>query len=325
MWAVLFSGQGAQYPGMGQALYQNFALVRELFEQASDTLSVDFCKLCFDSSAEELALTENTQVSLLVVGVSAFRVCTEQLGLKTNQCIGFAGHSVGEYAALVAAGALDFEHALSCTRMRGRFMQQASPVGHGGMAALIGPKNISRDIHKTALEICKQAQKKLNKRPLEVANLNSPNQCVISGLQSLIAEAKSLAPAMRLRFVPLKVSAPFHCSLMQVAEDQMRGLLEQTPFKNAAPGPVVQNLNAQAVTKAQELRQNLVQQITRTVMWTDSIMRLKKMGATHFVECGDARTLQSLNKQIVPDSATFTTRSKEDWSSLEKLFQKSVA
>ncbi len=314
MWGALFPGQGSQHPGMGKFLFEEFKIARETFEEASDTLGINFQKLCFDGTDEELALTKNTQPALVLVSTATSRVLTSLSNFKP---IAYAGHSVGEYAALVATGALTLPDALRAVRRRGEAMQEAVPVGEGAMAAVMGLTPIQ------VVEMCQWAEKTAAKEgvqsPLEPANFNCPGQIVISGratlmqwmlknftkevYQQVFSPEADGASVSRVKFIPLKVSAPFHCSMMKPAEDTMRALLTETEFKTVAT-PVVQNFTAQPTTNANTLRENVIRQISAPVRWIECIEQMQDLGATKFIELGSGKVLNGLVKKILGEKAT---------------------
>lgn len=314
MWSVLFPGQGSQAPGMGKFLWDEFTQAKRAFEEASDTLGVDFKKLCFEGSEADLALTENTQPCLVLVSIAAFRVIQDELGFKPKAA---AGHSVGEYAAVVAAGALPFSSAIKAVRLRGQAMQSAVPVGQGGMTAVMGMET------EQILALCKWAEQTTGDGPVQPANINAPGQIVISGKKSVLdyigANFKSeMIPGVtRAKFIPLKVSAPFHCSMMKPAEDTMRGVLGEMKFTDGA-FPVVQNVNAKPVINADELRKHLVTQVSAPVRWIECVRELATMGAGRAVECGSGKVLSGLVKKIEPEKMrVFALTSMEDFKALE--------
>lgn len=318
MFAFLYPGQGSQQPGMGQYLFENFKIAKATFEEASDAINVDLKKLCFQGSVEDLALTENTQPCLLTVSTATTRVLTSQMGVTAKIA---AGHSIGEYGALVASGTIPFAASVKAVKTRGQAMQSAVPVGQGGMVAVMG---LSED---QVLQLCQYVESKSGFRPLSPANYNSPGQIVISGSQKAIdwmrAEAKAelIWPenTPRLKLIPLTVSAPFHCSMMKPAEDEMRSVLGDVPF--AAPQfPVIQNLTAMAVTTPIEMRENLIRQVSAPVKWMQSMQTLKNSGYSQCLELGSGKVLQGLLKKI--DSEFFqvlNTNSLEDLKMIEKI------
>ncbi len=298
-WGVVYPGQGSQHVGMGRFLFEEFSLVRELFEEASDTIKVNLKKLCFEGSEAELALTENAQPCLLLVSTAVYKTLES---LTPFQPKGAAGHSIGEYAALVCSGAMRFSDAITAVRKRGEFMQNAVPLGKGGMVAVMGltPEQVE--------EVCEWALKESKKDGvLEPANFNAPGQIVLSGSQSLIEWVLKhfktdllKTPSRRVKFIPLKVSAPFHCSLMKPAEENMRPLLESMKFQ-APAYPIFQNVSAQGETNPSILKENLIRQISSSVRWVECIESLKEHGLTHVVECGSGQVLSGLIKKSVGD------------------------
>ncbi len=294
MWAAVFPGQGSQHVGMGQFLYDNFSEARDLFTQASDLLSVDFKKLCFSGPESELALTENTQPALLLVSVAAHQVLQSLRPLSFKAA---AGHSVGEYAACVVAGAISFADALRAVRLRGRAMQSAVPVGEGGMVAILGLSD------EQVESLCQWVESASGFSPLNPANFNSPGQVVVSGRQQAIdwllkQDLQPYFPGVkRAKLIPLKVSAPFHCAMMMPAEEKMAGILEKIEFSDGR-FPVVQNVHAQPTIRAVELRANLVQQISRPVRWVECVSALPALGVSQCIELGPGRVLSGLIKKI---------------------------
>ncbi len=318
MFSILFPGQGSQQPGMGKFLFDNFKEARDSFEEASESIRLDMKKLCFEGSTSDLALTENTQPALLVVSIATQRVLTAQFGVKANSA---AGHSIGEYAALVAAEALPFSTAVRAVRIRGQAMQEAVPVGQGGMVAVMG-----LDLKQTE-ELCKFVTEKSGFSPLSPANINSPGQIVISGSMKAIEwmttsfKAEDLWPGqtLRVRLIPLQVSAPFHCSMMEPAERKMRQVLEESPF-GLAKFPVLQNFTAQFHTDPQELRENVIRQVSAPVRWWESMLNLKAKGFTDCIECGNGKVLQGLLKKIDSEAfRVFNTNSVEELEQISQL------
>lgn len=319
MWGALFPGQGSQSVGMGRFLFEEFATARRLFEEAGDTLKLDFKKLCFEGPESDLQLTENTQPALLLVSTATERVVSEIMPLKIS---GGAGHSIGEYAALVASGVLDFADALRAVKTRGQAMQRAVPVGQGAMCAVLG---MGDDAVK---KICALVEKQSGENPLEAANFNCPGQVVVSGSAKAIewmranVNAAWLAENLpgetgRLKLIPLSVSAPFHCSLMKPAEDEMRVLLEGTTFKTPK-WAVVQNLTAEVSDDPKTIRERLIGQISGTVLWTQCQEGLMHRGIENYVEFGAGKVLNGLAKKIGGEKArVFNLNSLEDLKTLE--------
>lgn len=290
----LFPGQGSQSVGMGKSLVENFAIAKQTFEEANDALRFDLRKICFEGPESDLKLTHNTQPAILTHSVAAFRVLTAETPLRPDVV---AGHSLGEYSALVAAGALQFADAVRLVNKRGTFMQEAVPVGTGAMAALVGATE------EKAKALCDTAARATGK-VCEMANFNGGGQIVISGHKEAVEEAARLAVADTAyaiaKAVLLPVSAPFHCSLMKRAEDNMRPLLEAT--KVSAPScPYVANVDAAAHTEADGIVDRLVRQICGSVRWEQSMQALPGMGVTEGWEVGPGRVLFGLMRRIQKD------------------------
>ncbi len=316
MWGAIFPGQGSQQIGMGQFLFDNFKVAKELFEEASDSLSLDFKKLCFTGSEDDLALTHNTQPALLLVSTCYSKVIQETTGVPFKYA---AGHSIGEYAALVMAETLKFSDAIKAVRKRGEEMQKAVPVGDGSMLAVLGLDD--QQVEK----LVAWALEKSGLFPIECANFNSPGQVVLSGSSKALAwlsenMTKDIfpEPPRRLKAIPLKVSAPFHCSMMMPAQNAMKEFFETIDF-NDAKVPVVQNTTAQAESKADVLKDNLTKQISASVLWTQSINWMQEQGVGNYIELGHGKVLAGLNKKINPAIKTINVSNLEDLNEVEKL------
>ena len=320
MWAALFPGQGSQVPGMGRFLWDEFKIVRETFEEASDALGLKMSDLCFKSTEADLAMTENTQPCLTLVSVATARVLHSELGFKPNYV---AGHSVGEFAAIVTAGAMSFADAMRAVRIRGEAMQSAVPLGQGGMIAIMGLEPAQ------VVSLCNWAQTRTGDGPVEPANLNAPGQIVISGKKTILDWiAVNFKPEVidhvgRVKFIALKVSAPFHCALMNPARDVMHEFLGEVQFADAAM-PVVQNVNAEPVVKAAELRANLVAQVSAPVRWIESVQNLKNLGVERTIESGTGRVLTGLVKKIDGQLRTHNVNSIDDIRQLETELKGSI-
>ena len=285
--AFVFPGQGAQFVGMGRSLASEWPVARRVFDEADQALGFPLSKLCFDGPEDQLKLTENTQPALLTVSVAALAALREQ-GIEP--CI-VAGHSLGEYSALVAAGGLAFTTALQLVRKRGRFMQDAVPPGVGAMAALLR-------LPEGALEhVLAQARQG---EVVSAANLNSPDQLVIAGHASAVARAIELAKAAGARrAVLLPVSAPFHCELMRPAQDNMRAELDRTDFRDLQI-PLIGNWQAREIRSAEEAREGLYRQIPNPVRWIETVRLLASLGVERAIECGAGSVLCGLIRQIAP-------------------------
>ncbi len=283
--AFLFPGQASQYPGMGRNLSEKSPAARRVFEEADAALGWPVSRLCFEGSEEELRLTENTQPAILTVSLAAYRALEER-GIVPDYV---AGHSLGEYSALVAAGSLTLADAVRLVHRRGKYMQEAVPAGQGGMAAILGLAPA------LVVEICKRAA---DGEVLAPANLNSPEQTVISGTAAAIKRAVELASASGAkRAVILPVSAPFHSELMKPAELRLEPELRATTF-NDLRFPLITNVDADAVTTGAEARDGLVRQICHPVRWEDSMREMISYGVMMFVETGPGRVLSGLLRQI---------------------------
>lgn len=305
--AFLFPGQGSQSAGMGKDVAEYSAVARRTFEQADEALGFSISKLCFEGPEEELKLTENTQPGILCVSTAAFRVLAEQ-GVTPDFV---AGHSLGEYSALVAAGSLEFETALRLVRQRGRYMQEAVPAGEGAMAAIMGlaPAVVA--------EICRKAS---NGEAVSPANLNSPDQTVISGHAAAVKQAVELASqAGAKRAVVLTVSAPFHCAMMVPAQKRLEADLRATEFRPLRI-PLVTNVDAEAIESGEDAREALIRQVSSPVRWEDSIREMLEAGVSTFVEVGPGRVLSGILRQIDRSVHCFNVQDKPSLdATLEKL------
>jgi [acyl-carrier-protein] S-malonyltransferase len=307
--AFLFPGQGSQSVGMGKDLADNYPVARQTFEEADEALGYKLSEVCFEGPEEKLKLTEITQPAILAASVAALRVLQEK-GLKPDFV---AGHSLGEYSALVAAGTLNFANAVRTVRNRGRYMQEAVPVGVGAMAAILGmPIDKVNEIAADAAqgEVC------------QVGNINSPEQIVISGNAGGVERAIKLATERGAKkAVSLPVSAPFHCSLMQPAQDRLAVDLAALSFQNPAC-PVVCNVDAAAVTAGDVARAALIRQVTGAVRWEPSVRLLIDQGVELFIEVGPGKVLWGLMRQI---DRTKTALAVGDTASLKKTLDQIAA
>jgi [acyl-carrier-protein] S-malonyltransferase len=285
--AFLFPGQGSQATGMGKTLAESFEAARGVFELADTALGFSLSELCFAGPDESLKLTANTQPALLTVSIAAHRVLEEH-GIRPDFV---AGHSLGEYSALVAAGSLEFRDAVRLVRKRGQYMQEAVPAGVGAMAALL---KLSEGTLDGILEQAAQGE------IVSAANLNSPDQIVIAGHAGAVQRAADLAKAAGAkRAVILPVSAPFHCALMQPAQARLAPDLEATSFADLMV-PLINNWQAAAISTGDEARRGLLEQIPNPVRWTESIRYLAAQGVTRFIEVGTGGVLTGLLRNIDP-------------------------
>jgi [acyl-carrier-protein] S-malonyltransferase len=304
--AFVFPGQASQYPGMGKELAERYPAARAVFDEADKALGFSISRMCFEGSDEELKLTANTQPAILTCSVAAYRVVAEK-GIMPDFV---AGHSLGEYSALVAAGALKFSDAVQIVRKRGTYMQEAVPAGEGAMAAVMG---LSPAV---VIDACKRAAEGKVCSP---ANLNSPEQTVISGHADAVKRAVEIASQLGAkRAVILPVSAPFHCALMMPAQEKLEKVLRATQFSTLRI-PLVTNVDADTETSGDEARDALIRQVTMPVRWEESVRELIDEGVNTFVEIGPGRVLSGLLRQIERSVGTLNV---EDEKSLAATLDK---
>jgi [acyl-carrier-protein] S-malonyltransferase len=303
--AFLFPGQGSQAAGMGRSLCAGYPEAKAVFDAADATLGSSLSGLCFEGPEEDLQRTENTQPALLATSVAALRAL-EARGLKPQ---GVAGHSLGEYSALVAVSALKFEDALRTVRLRGRYMQEAVPAGEGAMAAIL-----ALDADKVD-EACREAAQG---EVVSAANLNCPGQIVIAGEAGAVDRAMALCTARGARRVlKLKVSAPFHCALMKPAEIRLQTDLKGLDFADASV-PVFRNVDGAAQTSAETLREGLVRQVSLPVQWQKSLETMAADGFDTFIEVGSGNVVSGLARKTLKGARVLNV---EDQASLEKTLQ----
>ena len=300
--AFVFPGQDAQKVGMGKDFYDNYDVAKKMFKEADEALGYSIMKMCFEGPEEDLKLTANTQPAILTISCIANEILKEN-GIQPEIT---GGHSLGEYSALVAAGVLNFQDAVALVHKRGSYMQEAVPVGEGGMAAIIG---VDRD---KIVEVCQQVSAE---SPVQAVNFNCPGQIVIAGATKGVELAvEELKAAGAKKAVILPVSAPFHSTLMKPAAEKLAVELDKVTISDAKI-PVVANVSAEILTKAEDIKASLVAQAASPVLWEDCVARMKEFGADVLLEAGPGKTLCGFNRRI---DKTITSLNVEDVASLEK-------
>ncbi|MCU1231953.1 MAG: malonyl CoA-acyl carrier protein transacylase [Acidobacteria bacterium] len=305
--AFVFPGQGSQYAGMGRDVAEQYPAARRVFDDIDAALGFSISDLCFNGPEEQLKLTENTQPAILAVS-SAIHAVLEERGATRRDLV--AGHSLGEYSAIVSVGGLTPAEAAKIVNQRGRLMQEAVPVGTGGMAALIGPTV------EEVQSICAEAAEG---EVLSVANINAPGQVVIAGTKNAIDRAIAVAKSRGVRrALPLPVSAPFHCALMKPAEERLEPVLRDAAFKDLWLS-LISNVDASPIGTAHAVRNALVRQVASPVRWVESVQHMVSMGVRRFVEIGPGSVLTGLIKRIDPSVELINV---SDVPSLEAFVEK---
>lgn len=300
--AFVFPGQGAQKVGMGKDFFDNYDVAKKMFKEADEALGYSIMKMCFEGPEEDLKLTANTQPAILTISCIANEILKEN-GVQPEIT---GGHSLGEYSALVAAGVLKFQDAVALVHKRGAYMQEAVPVGEGGMAAIIG---VDRE---KIVEICQSVSAE---SPVQAVNFNCPGQIVIAGATHGVELAvEELKAAGAKKAVILPVSAPFHSTLMKPAAEKLAVELDKVNLSDARI-PVVANVNAQVLTKAEDIKASLVAQAASPVLWEDCVAKMKEFGADVLLEAGPGKTLCGFNRRI---DKSIKSLNVEDVESLEK-------
>lgn len=286
--AFVFPGQGSQHPGMGRELNEHLPASKKAFQEADESLGLDISRLCFEGPEDQLQLTANSQPAILATSIACFRAL-DRFEVRPDY---IAGHSLGEYSALVAGGSLALDTALKLVRKRGELMQKAVPVGQGAMAAILG---------LDAAQVIESCNEAAQGDVCSAANFNSPNQTVIAGESRAVDRAVEICRKRGARrAVLIKVSAPFHCALMKPAQDGLQPFLREAEFKDLSV-PLVNNVDAQVNSSGSDAREAVVRQVTSPVRWTESVEQLLSLGVTTFVEVGPGKVLTGLIKSINRD------------------------
>jgi [acyl-carrier-protein] S-malonyltransferase len=301
--AFIFPGQGSQYVGMGKEFFENFDVAKKIFEEAEDTLHLSISALCFSGPEEVLKLTENTQPAVLTASVAALKVLQAEKGLTPQFS---AGHSLGEYSALVASGALTFPEAVKVVRLRGKFMQEAVPAGEGAMAAVLGMERAQVE------RLCEEIS---TREILTPANFNCPGQIVIAGHSKAVERAIERIRKDGKKAVSLPVSAPFHSPLMKPAGERLEKVLEEILFSDLKV-PVVTNVEAEVNTSKDRVKGLLVAQVSSPVRWEESMRKMIEKGIEQVMEIGPGKVLSGLMKRI---DSRIETRNLEDLQTLRKI------
>ena len=311
--ALLFPGQGSQIVGMGSEFYKNFEIVKKLFKKADEKLNFEISKIILNGPEDKLQLTQNTQPAILTVSYSIFKVMSDEFGFNIKNFKYFAGHSLGEYSALVSANSLNFEDALFLLSERGKAMQAAVPLGKGSMLAVLGSNlneisNLIKNIIKDNI-VC------------EIANDNADGQLILSGDSEAIKFFQITLKQKKIKSIPLKVSAPFHCSLMKPAAETMREKINKTNFIQPSLG-IINNVTAEVETDQSNIKKLLIQQIYSTVQWRQSLINMSKMSIKNFIEIGPGKVLTGMVKRTVKDANTFSINSITDIKNLTNELRK---
>ena len=313
MSALLFPGQGSQTVGMGIEFYTNFELVKKIFKEADDKLKYPISKIILEGPEDKLQLTQNTQPAILTVSYSIFRVLKDEFGFDFSSFKFFAGHSLGEYSALVCSDCLNFEDALHLLHERGKAMQEAVPIGKGSMIAILGMK-IQEILSLLKLQnndggVC------------EIANDNANGQVIVSGNKEKVESFQNILKEKKIKSIPLKVSAPFHCSLMKPAANIMKDKIKITNFKKPQ-FRIINNVNANPEENPENIKSLLIEQIFSTVKWRETILKMREEGVKNFVEIGPGKVLTGMVKRTVKDAIGFSINSIADIKNIKNEFRK---
>ncbi len=308
--ALLFPGQGSQVIGMGYEFFKNFDLVKKIFEEADEKLNYSLSKLILEGPEDKLQLTENTQPAILVVSYSIFKILKEQFGFNFKDFNFFAGHSLGEYSALVCSEALSIGDALYLLNERGKAMQAAVPIGKGSMLAILGLK---------ITDVKKIINESKYKSVCEIANDNADGQIIISGEKNSVQSLQFYLKENKIKSIPLKVSAPFHCSLMKPAAEIMKEKIKRIKFSRPL-FDIVSNVTAETENDVERIKDLLIKQIFSTVRWRESLIYMSNKGIKNFVEIGPGKALSGMVKRTIKDVKSFSINSITDIKNLQNEF-----
>ena len=313
MSALLFPGQGSQVVGMGSEFYEQFDLVKKIFKQADEKLQYPISKIILDGPGEQLQLTKITQPAILTVSYSIFRVLKDEFNFDLSSFKYFAGHSLGEYSALVCSDSLNINDALYLLHERGKAMQEAVPVGKGSMIAVLGMQ--TNDLRELLLK------RKDDKGVCEIANDNADGQVIISGSKDSVQSLQNTLKENKIKSIPLKVSAPFHCSLMKPAAKIMEEKINNVKF-NDPKFKIVNNVTAKSENNSDIIKKLLIDQIFSTVKWRESLINMSKSGVENFIEIGPGKVLNGMIKRTIKKANCFSINSIADIKNLKNEFKK---
>ena len=310
---LLFPGQGSQTVGMGSEFFKNFDLVKKIFKEADDKLNYQISKIILEGPENDLQLTKNTQPAILTVSYSIFKVMKEKFGFNLDEFQFLAGHSLGEYSALVCSESLKFGDALYLLHERGKFMQEAVPVGKGNMIAVLG----------SDLSTINDLLKSINNEEgvCEIANDNATGQIILSGDKNKVDYFKTILKKNNIKSIPLKVSAPFHCSLMKPAAEKMREKIDKITFNKPIKN-IVNNVTAQSESDPKKIKNLLVEQIYSTVRWRESIINISDKGIKKYIEIGPGKVLTGMIKRTIKNSNCFSINTINEIENLTDEFKK---
>ena len=313
MSSLLFPGQGSQVVGMGSEFFNNFQLVKKIFKEADEKLNFSISKLILEGPSDQLQLTKNTQPAILTVSYSIYETLKKEFNFDFSSFKFFAGHSLGEYSALVCSGSLKFGDALYLLHQRGTAMQEAVPVGQGSMAAILGTKiDLIKEIINLNLkqnDIC------------EIANDNAEGQVIISGKKESVERIEIVLKEKKIKSIQLKVSAPFHCTLMKPAAEYMTNKINNIEFK-IPKHKIISNVTADSIIDPEIIKKLLIKQIYSSVKWRESILRMSKEKVRNFIEIGPGKVLTGMVKRTIKDANCFSINSIADIKNLQNEFKK---